>query len=179
MAVIIYITLVTTAWFTQRKRNGDKLTKRDRRKFYSGLSWKSDCVISVISFFHFFLFISSLPCSLILLKNTAATGSVYTGMGCVKSLTHLLQQVHEVCNTASSEKVEPLSSSRAGPQSLCQAIESPRVVLESAASDSLGKPSLVIYKTKCLQWQELGLCSLSLASWYREVLEDPRSPQHI
>lgn len=178
MAVIIHITLVTTVWFTQRKRNGDKLTKRGRRKFYSSLSWKSDCVISVISFFHFFLFISLLPCSLIVLKNTAATGSVYTEMGCVKSLTHPLQQFHEVCNIASSEKVKPLSSSRAGPQSLCQTIESPRVVLESAA-DSLEKPSLVIYKTKCLQWQELGLCSLSLASWYREVLEDPRSPQHI
>lgn len=137
MALIIHITLVTTVWFTQRKRNKDKLTRRGRRKFYSGLSWKSDCVISVISFFHFFLFISLLPCSLILLKNTAATGSVYTGMGCVKLLTHPLQQFHEVCNSASSEKVEPLSSSRAGPQSLCQAIESPRVVLESAASDSL------------------------------------------
>lgn len=180
MAVIIYIILVTTVWFTQRKRNEDKLTKGGRRKFYWGFSWKSDCVISVISFFHFLLFIPLLPCSLILLKNTAATGSVYTGMGCVKSLIHPLQQFHEVCNIASSlTESWATFPSRAGPHSLCQDIESLRVVLESAASDSLEKPSLVIYKTKRLAMTRPGTCSLSKASWCREVLEEPRSPQHV
>lgn len=54
---------------------------------------KSDCGISVISFFHFLWFISRLVFSQLLLKNAGATCSVYTGGGLYSNVDSALVAV--------------------------------------------------------------------------------------